>query len=735
MRSLVLIRVAVPVPLFGDFDYLPPPGMDPQAVAVGARVRVPFGRTAQVGLVLDNAVEDSEVPQEKLRPIAEVLDAEPLFSAEDIAFLRWVADYYHHPLGEALLHALPTVLRKGQPLLPAQRQGWRPTANGRGAEPQELSRAPKQRRLLAWLQQRPEGIETAELGYELGPCRDQLKALEARGWVEPCVPPARPGERQLQPAPALNPAQHQAVVAIRETLGGFAPFLLDGITGSGKTEVYLQAIETALEQGRQVLVLVPEIGLTPQLQRRFKRRVREPMAILHSGLADGERLRAWQQVRSGEARLLLGTRSALFTPLPELGLIIVDEEHDLSFKQQDGLRYSARDLAVALAQRRGCPVALGSATPSLESLHNAQQGRYRHLILPERAGGAQSPPISLLDMRALRLDEGLAPALLQGVRATLDAGEQVLLFLNRRGYAPLLACHDCGWVADCDHCDARMTLHQASRVLWCHHCGARRPLPERCPQCNSGSLRALGQGTERLEGVLRRAFPEAPLVRIDRDSTRRKGELELRLNEIRAGRYPLLIGTQMLAKGHHFPDVTLAGILNADNGLFGADYRAMERLAQLIIQVAGRAGRAEKPGRVVIQTYHPDHPLLRLLIGQGYAAFAKEALRERQEARLPPFGYQALLRADARKPEAMQAFLDQAAEAARRRVGDAPVEVLGPIPAPMEKRIGRFHGHLLLQAESRPLLQQVLREWVRSLPPGRGGALRWSLDVDPQELF
>lgn len=735
MTAPELIRIAVPAPLFGDFDYLPPADVDPQTLTVGARVRIPFGRARHVGLILETQVRESVVPQEKLRPITEVLDAEPLLAAEDLAFLRWVADYYHHPLGEALLHALPTALRKGKPLLPVERRGWRVTAAGRDARPEALTRAPKQRRLLEQLQGCPDGLELTALEQEWGPCREPLKALHKRCWIEPCVPPAIPSERTLQGAPALNPAQQQAVDALRGALGGFAPFLLDGVTGSGKTEVYLQAIETALAQGRQVLVLVPEIGLTPQLQRRFRRRIREPLAILHSGLADGERLRAWQQVRSGEARLLLGTRSALFTPTPDLGLIIVDEEHDLSFKQQEGLRYSARDLAVALAQRRGCPVVLGSATPSLESLHNARQGRYRHLILPERAGGAQSPPITLLDMRALHLAEGLAPGLLQRTRATLEAGEQVLLFLNRRGYAPLLACHDCGWVADCEHCDARMTLHHASRVLWCHHCGARRPLPTRCPRCNSGSLRALGQGTERLENALRVALPETPIVRIDRDSTRRKGELERKLQAIRAGHYPLLIGTQMLAKGHHFPDVTLVGILNADNGLFGADYRSMERLAQLVIQVAGRAGRAEKPGRVVIQTYHPDHPLLRLLIERGYTAFADEALRERQEAQLPPFAYQALLRVEARDPETMQTFMEQAAELAHRQSGQGAVEVLGPVPAPMEKRLGRFHGHLLLQSASRSTLQALLRPWVRALPAGKSGKLRWSLDVDPQELF
>jgi len=444
---------------------------------------------------------------------------------------------------------------------------------------------------------------------------------------------------------------------------------------------------------------------------------------------------AWQDARQGRARLVLGTRSALFTPMPELGLVVVDEEHDLSLKQQDGFRYSARDLALVRAQRCDCPVLLGSATPSLESLRNAQDGRYTHLPLRQRAGGAASPQIDLLDIRSVRLEAGVSPTLIRMVEQELQAGNQVLLFLNRRGYAPLLTCHDCGWVAECRRCDARMTLHLASHQLWCHHCGARRPLDTACPDCGGADLRPLGQGTERLQGMLQQRFPGTGIVRIDRDTTRRKGSLEKLLEEIRKGKYSLLLGTQMLAKGHHFPNVTLVGILNVDQGLFGADYRAAERMAQLIVQVAGRSGRAEKAGRVLIQTRHPDHPLLRLLLRGGYDAFAEQALAERQEALLPPYSYQALLRAEAHREHDPLEFLQQAVALADGMAREG-VEFWGPVPAPMERRAGRYRAHLLVQAGQRPLLQALIARWVPQLETcGSARRVRWSIDVDPQEML
>ncbi len=569
----------------------------------------------------------------------------------------------------------------------------------------------------------------------LGEVKTPLRALAERGWIEPCHLVGDEPVKAPESGPELNPRQTEAIAAVSAALDRFQPFLLEGVTGSGKTEVYIRLLLRVLEAGGQALLLVPEIGLTPQLRRRLARRFPGRLAILHSALNATERERAWQAAASGAADLVLGTRSAVFVPLPRLRLILVDEEHDLSFKQQDGFRYSARDLAVRRAKRAGCPLVLGSATPSLESLRNAAIGRYRRLELPERAGAAAPPVIGLLDIRAQPLRGGLSAVLIRLMREQFDAGNQVLLFLNRRGFSPVLTCHACGWVGDCPHCDARLTLHLADNRLWCHHCGLTRPIPIACPQCGGLDIRALGQGTERLAGELQALFPDIRVARVDRDSTRRKGELDRLLAAALAGDYPLLVGTQMLAKGHHFPRVTLVGILDADNGLYGSDFRAAERMAQLVIQVAGRAGRAERPGRVVLQTHHPDHPLLQILRRQGYPAFATAALRERREAGLPPFTHQALLRVEAAAREASLGWLRLAREAACQ-LGGPCISLFGPVPAPMERRAGRYRAQLLVQARERPELQAFLAVWVPQLYGIKGqGAARWSLDVDPQEMY
>jgi len=725
-----IIQIAVPSPLYTPFDYLPP--TDVTTVPVGARVRVPFGRGDQgrVGVVLGQGTraEDGRV----LKTILEVLDPRPLLGADELELLAWAAQYYRHPIGEVVLSVLPARLREGKPPAEGTLHGWRITAEGRAAAPK---RAPRQQEVLALLRERPAGVGREELDTRLEDCGSALRSLEQKGWVERCPIEAGAAAGVAETPPPLNPAQAQAVAAVTAQGGAFVPFLLDGVTGSGKTEVYLRLTAAALAQGRQVLVLVPEIGLTPQLVRRFRRRLATPIAVLHSGLADLEREAAWHLARHGRAGVVIGTRSAIFTPMPRLGLILIDEEHDLSFKQQEGFRYSARDLALVRAQRRGCPVVLGSATPSLESLYNAQRGRYRHLILPERAGGAVAPRLELLDIRSARLEAGVSPALFKRIDQALAEGGQVLLFLNRRGYAPVITCHDCGWVAGCRHCDARLTLHLQDQRLWCHHCGAQQARPPQCPHCGKRDLRPLGQGTERVEELLAAKFPDLGVVRIDRDSTRRKGSLERLLGEIRRGEHRLLLGTQMLAKGHHFPEVTLAAILDADYGLYGSDYRAAERMAQLIVQVAGRAGRAERPGRVAIQTRHPDHPLLNLLIHQGYHPFAAAALAERREAQLPPYSFQALLRSESAEAATALEFLKEAAVLAKE-AGLPGVEALGPIPAPMERRAGRFRALLLLQALRRGELQELLGALLPQLlrlPAGRKA--RWSIDVDPQETL
>ncbi|TVR61571.1 MAG: primosomal protein N' [Candidatus Competibacteraceae bacterium] len=735
-----ILRIAVPSPLYRTFDYLPPPSRDLTDLQPGLRVRVPFGRRQVVGFLLETSASTTLDPA-ALRPALEILDREPLLPADVLALLQWARRYYHHPPGDVFASALPVLLRQGEPAAtPTLPPAWRITPAGRAAlvESVVLHRAPAQRLLLDHLAGCAAGASSETLRPVVRDSAVTLRALHAKGWAEQvaapaadAAPPPRPGR---YPPLVLNDAQAEAIATVAAALERFQVFLLEGVTGSGKTEVYLRLIEAVLARGRQALVLTPEIGLTPQLLARFRERLPGPLAVLHSGLSDRERLNAWLLARAGTAKVVVGTRSAIFAPLRAPGILIVDEEHDPSYKQQDGFRYHARDLAVIRGQQLDIPVVLGSATPALESVHNAQRERYRLLRLPERVGGGAEPSIDILDVRRQPLIEGLSRPLLERMRLHLARNEQVLLFLNRRGFAPILLCHECGWLSACRHCDARMTLHLRQRRLICHHCGDSRPVDRVCPVCGSVDLRPLGQGTERLETALRQEFPDLGIARMDRDSTRRRGSLETLLADIHNGDHRILIGTQMLAKGHHFPDVTLVGIVDADQGLYGVDFRSSERMAQLILQVAGRAGRAEKPGNVIIQTHHPDHPLLRVLVSQGYPAFATAALAERQAALLPPFAHQALLRAEAADPERATAFLT-AARALADPLADG-VELLGPAPAPMERRAGRYRAQLLLQATHRQVLHRFLDRWTaRIWARNADRQVRWSLDVDPMELY
>ncbi|MBK1720349.1 primosomal protein N' [Thiocystis violacea] len=734
-----ILRVAVDAPLAETFDYLAPSGLSRESLRPGLRLLVPFGRGRRVGILIEIRDQSDQDPA-RLKRVEAVLDPRPLLTPADLDLLLWAAAYYHQPIGEVLFSALPARLRSPEPLLDEQRPGLQATPEGLALDLEQLKRAHKQRDLLTLLREAPEGLALTELAARLGDCRGPIRALRDGGLIGDCriaplVDPAAMAATSASPGPDPNPEQRQAIESVSAALGGFRAFLLDGVTGSGKTEVYIQLIATVIARGGQALVVVPEIGLTPQLRERFRQRLPGPMAVLHSALGAGERERNWHSAARGEARLVLGTRSAMFAPLPRLGLVVVDEEHDPSLKQQEGFRYSARDLAVRRAQLAGCPVVLGSATPSLETLNNARTGRYTWLRLTRRAGRAEPPLIALLDIRDQPLQAGLSPVLREHMRAEIAAGNQILLFLNRRGYAPLLTCHACGWVGDCPHCDARLTLHLGQRRLWCHHCGWSRALPTRCPECQSHDLRMLGRGTERLEEDLKPLFPSASIARVDRDSTRRKGELARLFEAVRQGEIQILLGTQMLAKGHDFPGVTLVGILELDQSLHASDFRAAERTAQLIVQVAGRAGRAERPGRVVLQTRHPEHPLLQSLLRDGYAGFATAALAEREEAELPPYAYLALVRAEAPGEGDALAFLREALGLGES-IGEPRIQLLGPVPAPMERRAGRYRAQLLVQCAERPRLQRFLSRWtlaIRGLP--RRGGLRWSLDVDPQDML
>ncbi|WP_028238207.1 primosomal protein N' [Stutzerimonas azotifigens] len=735
-----ILRLALPSPLRRLFDYRAPMGVPPSALRPGVRLRVPFGRRELVGVLVELA-ETTDVPENKLKPALELLDVEPVLPGEVLALCQWTAQYYQHSLGDTLSWALPTLLRQGEPAEARQERYWHAAPDARLDDPR-LARAPRQREALRALAQHPHGVHHALLS-KLQLSKDSLDLLLAKGLVTIEVRRSQPVRHQgswlLQPELVLNDEQRLAVESVRAGFGGFQAFLLAGVTGSGKTEVYLQLIHQALEAGRQALVLIPEINLGPQTLERFARRFNARIALLHSGLNDRERLDAWLAARDGEADIVIGTRSALFTPLKNPGLIIVDEEHDAAYKQQEGLRYHARDLAVVRARQDKVPVLLGSATPSLESLHNAHAGRYALLRLNRRAGGASAPRFLRLDVKSRPLDAGLSMPLQQAIGQTLAAGQQVLVFLNRRGFAPTLLCHDCGWLAQCSRCDARMTLHQRANELRCHHCGHVERPPSNCPKCRHVDLRPVGAGTERAEERLALLFPDYPVLRIDRDSTSRKGAMEQLFATINRGEPCLLVGTQMLAKGHHFPRVTLVAVLDADGGLFSADFRASERMAQLIVQVAGRAGRAEEPGKVIIQTHLADHPLLVQLTEDGYFAFAEQALSERRAAGLPPFSHLALLRAEAHRPGQAEAFLDEACSQAERltaELGLPGIELLGPVPAPMERRAGRYRAQLLLQGSARPPLQRLLTRWlpeVEQLPGAR--AVRWSIDVDPIDLF
>jgi primosomal protein N' (replication factor Y) len=694
------------------------------------RVEVPFGRRRLIGILVSEA-PTSGVAEEKLRHALAILDEEPVFDAVTFGLLLWAAEYYHHPVGEVFAAALPASLRAGQSAK-TQHETWVLTPGG-SAELQRPGnrRGPQLRALLAWLG-RAERAPKDEIPEAFRPA--QLRTLAARGWIE-ALPSAAlaPTGMPIPSALVLSDAQEQAVGQIQATLGRFAAHLLYGVTGSGKTEVYLRSIAAVVAQGGQALVLVPEIALTPQLVARFEERFGAGVAVLHSGLAGVERRDAWRAAHGGTAQIVIGTRSAVFTSLPRLGLIIVDEEHDASYKQHEGFRYSARDLAVLRAQHARVPVVLGSATPSLESMENAAKGRYAMLSLPQRAGLGKAPRMTLVDLKMHASEQGLSQPVLQALGRHLQAGGQVIVFLNRRGYAPTLFCRHCGWVATCAHCDARMTLHLRASRLRCHHCGAHVEVPPCCASC-AQPLSPVGQGTERVEETLLRLFPQAPLARLDRDTAAVRGGLGAVLAEVHSGAARILVGTQMLTKGHHFPDVSLVVILDADQGLFATDYRATERLAQTIIQVSGRAGRASRPGEVMIQTAFPGHPLLQRLIAEGYDGFAASALEERREAAWPPFSRLALLRAEARDAERLDEFL----RAAARRSAvpqDGAIRVLGPASALIARRADHYRAHLLIESADRGALQRFLTRWIgeiESLDVPKG--LRWSLDVDPLEV-
>jgi primosomal protein N' (replication factor Y) (superfamily II helicase) len=729
-----VVRVALDVPLPTLFDYTAPADAPVQA---GQRVLVPFGRGCKVGVVLEVDAEP-QVALGRIKSLAHVFRDEPALESDVIELLRFSAEYYHYPVGQVVMGQFPQFLRRARlPKAPDVRV-YRLSAAGHTFELSSLpQRAALRRRLLMALRDAP----TLDLASAraLSPAAPRaLAELERIGLIERVdgtdPEPAHRCAQAINPpsGPALTPDQAHSVRAILDGLDRFAPFLLRGVTGSGKTEVYFAVVAEVLARRRQALILVPEINLTPQLIERFRARFPDvARAALHSNLADGERLRAWRDAQAGRARVVIGTRLAVFTPLPELGLVIVDEEHDASFKQQDGLRYSARDLALMRAKRRAVPAVLGSATPSLESYANARAGRYALLSLPSRPG-ATLPRIRCVDTRRERLRHGLSQALVQAIAARLSRGEQSLVFVNRRGYAPALVCPACGWASPCTRCSAHLVLHLKERRLRCHYCGHEESIAALCAACGNQDLAPAGHGTQRLESALAELFPTARLLRVDRDSTRRRHAFATMQEDIRAQRIDLLVGTQMLAKGHDFPQLTLVGVVNADSALFSSDFRAAERLYALLTQVAGRAGRGGRAGEVLIQTEFPDHPVYDAVCRQDYAAFAEAALEERRQCGFPPYCHQALLRAEAARRALVDEYLQSAVRAAEEL--GMPVQIFDPVPPAIERVAGRERGQLLVQAEVRGELQRFLSAWLPRLGDAASRSVRWSLEVDPLEV-
>ncbi len=713
-----ILQVALDTPLHRVFDYRLPDGHGP--VAPGQLVEVPFGRTHQVGVALGD-INDTPVQTGKLRDILRVLDDRPALSDDTLRLAQFCADYYHYPLGAILLATLPPRLRNATPF--AADTPWLViTEAGEAAEPPTRARA--QRALLDALRTMPQHRDSVREHKQTR----HAAALVAAGWAAwTRTPPAIDALPVTADPHASTPEQQAALDRLLPRLTTFGVHLVHGVTGSGKTELYLRLIDAVLAERRQALVLIPEIALTPQLEQHFRNRFPgRRIATLHSGLAEGARTENW--LAAPDCDILLGTRLSVFAPLPRLGLIVVDEEHDGSFKQQDGLRYSARDVAIARGKQADVPVVLGSATPSLESYAQALNGRYDLIELKTRAvTAAKLPEIELVDLKHIPLDNGLTRPALTALSETLSRGEQSLVFLNRRGYAPALYCPSCAWVAPCPHCSARLVFHRTARRMKCHHCGLEARIPTECPSCGNPDLTPLGQGTQRLEETLGGFLPTARIRRIDRDTMRPRAWAELG-DAVRAREVDILVGTQMLAKGHDFPDMTLALILDTDGALYSPDFRATERLFAQLMQVAGRAGRADKPGRVVIQTAFPDHPLFRYLQRHDYPGYARELLAERRQLELPPYTRQVLLRAEAKSMDAALAFLQRAATLAP---GIPEVSVFGATPAPMARVANLERAQLLVQSANRLALQAFLREWRPQLDAIKPRVARWSLDVDP----
>ncbi len=731
MFAQPVIEVAVAVPLRRTFDYWLPDGVDANETLIGKRVLVPFGRQSLVGVIVGFKENASQV-SDKMKAAISIIDSDDLFSIDDemMSLLNWAAGYYQHPIGDVLNVALPGALRSDKSI-----PDFVPQVLKKTSEFPELEAIPSNAKQMQKL-----GLLLDESSLSKEQLKDAaissvtIKKFVDRNWAEwqpDTRAPAQVTEQDINESLNLNADQSIAVAAINSASQHQA-FLLDGVTGSGKTEVYLQAIEHRLKQQQQVLVCVPEIGLTPQTIARFKQRFNVEIAVWHSGMTDRQRMQTWLASRNGLAKIIIATRSGVFLPFQSLGMIIVDEEHDSSFKQQDGFKYHCRSLALYRANKLKIPVVLGSATPSLETLNNANSGKFSHLKLTQRAGNATLPTKHLLDLNRCQTNGPLGLPLLDAIKEQLNLNRQVMLFINRRGFAPVLMCEECHWLTECSRCSSFTTFHKTKNALICHHCGFHHPTLRQCLSCGSTRLTPVGIGTEQIEHLLQAQFPEVPVVRIDRDNTSKKGAFDEQLEIINQGQPMIIVGTQMIAKGHHFPNVSLVGIVDVDGALFSSDFRSAEKLSQLVVQVAGRAGRASIKGQVWLQTKFPEHPVIQDLVNNEYEDFAKYALNERQMLRLPPFSHQATLRAESTLNDIGEHWLVAISEHLAQQDG---IMLLGPMPAPMTKKAGKYRHILILQSQSRPYLQKLLNWLIENLDSiKKDNRIRWSIDVDPIDL-
>lgn len=738
-----ILRIAVHAPMRCLFDYLPPKINYPAKFLSGQRVRIPFGKkdAVRIGLIIELA-DNTEVPAHKLKVVLELLDLYPVLTAEQLQLIRWACRYYHHPIGEVAFSAMPVLLRMGKPAQIKRENYWCLTECGKTMPEDQLVRAKKQLAILEFIKQYPSGVSQKNIYKQFGQSRNVLNGLVDKQCITLIEMPqkqfgsdlTRPPQAQFFTSLKLNVEQQHAVDAISDCLTRYQVFLLDGITGSGKTEVYMRVIRKVLDMGKQALVMTPEIGLTPQLIALFTMRFQEEVVVLHSNLSDSVRLSGWLKTATGKAMIILGTRSAVWAPMKNLGVIIVDEEHDLSYKQHEGLRYSAKDLSLIRARDKKIPVILGSATPALESIKNMQDGRYQELRLPYRVSDTSLPNVHICDVRNMTMHGVISKYLAEHIGKHLQQGNQILLFLNRRGYAPAMLCHGCGFIFQCSRCSAYLIFHKLKKKLVCHHCDKTQLLPKQCPECYGAKIIEIGHGTERLEETIAMLFPNVKIARIDRDTTQGKGRMQKILEGIHSGDADILIGTQMLAKGHHFPAVTLVGIIDADNGLFNVDYFANERMAQMFVQVSGRAGRGDLAGTVIVQTHCPSHPYWRKLAQHDYRGLSELLLAERLQAGLPPFSFQVLMRAESQQAEHAKQFL-VAAKKELQMLAQETLEIYGPIPSLLEKRAAYYRWQLVIQAKSRAVIMQCMTPLVGIL-----GTLlvsrkvKWSVDIDPKDM-